>query len=163
MIPEGSRVLDIACGCGYGSWLMEQAGLKVTGVDISKEAIDYANEHYKGPTYLCQEAQATKGEWDAVVTFETLEHIENPKSVLEAVPAPLLIASVPNEEVYVFKAHKFRNDDYPHLRHYTPKEFEELLVSAGYTVTGKLCQKDKHGDISDGTDGRFLIYLATHG
>lgn len=161
-IKEGSRVLDIACGCGYGSWFMEQAGLKVTGVDICQEAIDFANDHYKGPTYICQEAHEVKGEWDAIVTFETLEHIHDPESVLKAVSAPLLIASVPNEEVFKFKPARFAGDEYPHLRHYTPLEFQELLEGSGYLVDKKFCQKDKRGDIVPGTDGMFLIYVAEH-
>lgn len=159
-IPEGSRVLDIACGVGYGSWLMAHAGLDVTGVDISQEAIDYANEHYKGPTYLCQKAEETKGNWDAIVTFETLEHVRDPEVVLANVRAPLLIASVPNEEVFKFASERFVGDEYPHLRHYTPAEFEDLLNRMGYEVQERLCQKDKQGKITPGTDGRFLIYVA---
>ncbi len=162
ILPVGSRVLDIACGCGYGSWLMEQASLKVTGVDISQEAIDYAEKHYKGPTYFCQKAEDTKGEWDAIVTFETLEHIHDPAGLLRVVRAPRLIASVPNEEVFHFSHEKFERDEFPHLRHYTPAEFDELLMSCGYEIDLRLCQKDKQGDVSEGTDGRFLIYIANH-
>jgi hypothetical protein len=71
----------------------------------------------------------------------------------------LLIASVPNEEKYPFSAEKFAKDKYPHKRHYTPKQFEELLNSSGYEVTEKFCQADKHGDIKPGTEGRFLIFI----
>lgn len=158
-ILPGQRVLDIACGVGYGSWLLWKKGLQVTGVDISREAIEYAERHYKGPTYLCQKAEDTKGRWDAIVTFETLEHLRDPQGLLQAVRAPLLIASVPNQEIYPFKAAKFERDDYPHLRHYTPEEFEDLIKASGYEVKQKYCQRDKRGEITVGTDGRFLIYV----
>ena len=158
---RGKKVLDLACGCGYGSWILHGAGNEVTGVDIEPEAIAYAQKHYQGPTYLCQAGEETRGVFDALVTFETLEHLEAPLAVVDSVVAPLVIASVPNEERYPFQAERFAGDKYPHKRHYTPAEFEDLLKSAGYEVTEKFCQQDKqHGDIKPGTDGRFLIYIA---
>ena len=156
---KGKRVLDLACGCGYGSWILHQSGNEVTGVDIEPEAIAYAKEHYQGPTYICQAGEETKGSWDVLVSFETLEHLERPQDVL-AIGAKTLIASVPNEERYPFKAENFSGDKYPHQRHYTPDEFHALLNAAGYTVAQRWCQADKHGDIKTGTNGRFLIYVA---
>lgn len=159
-IPDGSRVVDIACGCGYGSWILKEAGHEVTGVDISDEAISYAQQHYKGPTYTCQKAEDVKGEWDAIVTLETLEHIATPEVVLN-LQAPLLIASVPNEEKYRFSEKKFAADAYPHLRHYTPQEFERLLYGCGFKVMQWFCQKDNGGEIFTGTDGKFLLVVAS--
>lgn len=156
---KGKKVLDLACGCGYGSWLMHGNGGDVTGIDIEPEAIEYAKKYYQGPTYLCQRAEDTTGKWDALVSFETLEHLEAPETLLRGVQAPLLIASVPNEDRYPFNAATFSGDAYPHKRHYRPKEFEDLLRSAGYMVTERFCQKNKGGDISEGTDGIFLIYV----
>ena len=160
VIPVGARVLDCACGCGYGSWLLHTAGLNVTSVDISAEAIDYARQWYDGPTYVCQSAEGTSGEYDALVTFETLEHLADPVRLLRNVKASLLIASVPNEERYPFKKETFEGESYPHLRHYTPQEFKQLLSDGGYEVVNMLCQKDKAGTVYQGTDGMFLIAVA---
>lgn len=160
-IPGGSYVLDIACGCGYGSYMMERAGLKVTGVDISEEAINHAKRHYEGPTYYCQKAEDTKGSWDAIVSFETLEHLANPEIVLQAVKAPLLIASVPNEEVMPFVSSHFKMDEYPHQRHYTPDQFEGFLNSCGFEVLEKHAQRGKTGPVEPGTGGMFLVYVAS--
>lgn len=157
---RGRKVLDLACGCGYGSWILHGAGNEVTGADIETEAIAYAKRHYQGPTYLCQAAEETKGAYDALVTFETLEHLDDPSIVLRTVQAPLVFASVPNEERYPFSVERFAGDDYPHKRHYTPKEFDELLEDAGFKVRERFCQPTKHGDIQEGTDGLFLIYVA---
>lgn len=160
-IPPRSRVADIACGCGYGSWILHSHGHEVTGVDISRDAIDYAKKHYPGPLYVESGAQDFGGEFDALVTFETLEHISDPAVVLGSTKASLVIASVPNQEWYPFQAENFAGDDYPHLRHYTPAEFDGLLEASGLAVTERYCQKDKKtGDVFPGTDGRFLIYIA---
>lgn len=160
-LPEGSRVLDLACGCGYGSWTLHTYGMKVTGIDIDPEAIEYAEKHYKGPEYKVSKAEDVSGEWDVVVSMETLEHLEHPEVVLN-VPAKMLMASVPNEEVYPFSPEKFSGDKYPHRRHYTPKEFEDLLNGCGYKVVSKYCQLSKADPrIIEGTNGRVIIYIAT--
>jgi SAM-dependent methyltransferase len=153
------KVLDLACGCGYGAWILHQAGNDVTGVDIEPEAIAYARRFYQGPTYLCQSGEETEGEFDALVSFETLEHLARPEVVL-SIKAPVVIASVPNEEQYPFIAERFAGDAYPHLRHYTPSEFQGLLNAYGFEVTEWFCQKDKQtGAIVPGTDGMFLIAI----
>ena len=167
---KGLRVLDIACGCGYGSWFLHQAGNEVTGVDIEPEAIAWAKEHFSGekedspgPTFIQADAQKFHSRiYDALVTFETLEHLDYPQVLLDNWVSKV-IASVPNQEGYPFKAHRFEGDKYPHKRHYKPQEFEELLTKAGFKVKEKFCQKDKLGEISEGTEGMFLIYVATKG
>lgn len=159
-IPKGSYVLDLACGCGYGSWIMEQAGLNVTGVDISREAIEYAQRHYKGPTYWNQKAQDTRGRWDVLVSFETIEHLADPEVIFQNVKADSVIASVPNEERYPFSVERFAGDEYPHLRHYTPAEFDDFFKAQGFEVVRRFCQPDKQGAIIPGTSGMFLIYIA---
>lgn len=160
IIPVRARTLDLACGCGYGSWLLHGAGLNVTSIDCAQEAIEYAQKWYQGPDYLCQRAEDTKGEYDAFVSFETLEHLPDPVGLLKSVRAKILIASVPNQELYPFKKENFEGESYPHLRHYTPKEFEELLQAGGYQIEQLCCQKDKDGLVFPGTDGMFLIAVA---
>jgi hypothetical protein len=64
--------------------------------------------------------------------------------------------------LYPFVAANFANDDSPHFRHYTPKEFEQLLEEAGFAVQMKLCQKSKQEpEVVEGTNGRFLVYVCS--
>lgn len=159
-LPRGARVLDAACGCGYGSWLLHGAGFDVTSVDISEEAIAYAKEQYQGPTYHQKSVYEIDGQWDAIVSFETLEHLDRPEALLARVKAPILIASVPNENLYPFVAENFAGDSSPHLRHYTPDQFSILIESSGRRVVERFCQKTKiPGDVEPGTDGKFIIYV----
>lgn len=157
-IKPKSFILDVACGCGYGSKLLHDLGFSVYGVDIDQEAIEYAKTHHNGPHFIQGMAEDAYGPFDAVVSFETLEHLENPKEALKNFEAPILWSSVPNEERYPFDPEKFKDDAYPHKRHYTPKEFESLLNDGGFEVFERYCQKDKQGDVIKGTDGIFLIY-----
>lgn len=139
--------------------MLHHAGNDVTGVDISQEAIDYAKTNYPGPLYECQEASETEGSFDVLVSFETLEHLDDPLEILK-IDVPLIICSVPNELKYPFQASHFECDQYPHKRHYTPEQFEDLLESAGFRVSERFCQPTKQGEIQEGTNGRFLIYTA---
>lgn len=160
IIPAGYKTLDLACGCGYGSWLLHSAGIDVTAADVSPEALEYAVRNYPGPRYTLRSAEEMRGCYDAFVTFETLEHIPDPLALLLNVRANILIASVPNEERYPFKKEDYAGESYPHLRHYTVQEFEKLLSDGGYKVENMCCQKDKDGLVQAGTDGKFLIAIA---
>jgi 2-polyprenyl-3-methyl-5-hydroxy-6-metoxy-1,4-benzoquinol methylase len=159
------RVLDAACGCGYGSKLLLEAASSVVGVDDSLDAIAWAHEFYRGPQYLkfrIEEAPWV-GSFDTIVSLETLEHMRDPKPALEAFRkscSGVFIASVPNENLYPFKADTFANDDSPHFRHYTPEEFESLVEGVGFKVAGKFCQVSKQDpEIVRGTEGRFLVFV----
>ncbi len=76
----GKKVLDVACGSGYGSDLLAQSAKSVTGGDISHEAISYCKAHYHRPNLSfgvmdIRKLPFSDNSFDIVVSFETLEHI----------------------------------------------------------------------------------------
>lgn len=76
----GKRVLDVACGSGYGSDLLAQSAKGVTGGDISHDAISYCKAHYHRPNLSfgvmdIRKLPFSDNSFDMVVSFETLEHI----------------------------------------------------------------------------------------
>jgi 2-polyprenyl-3-methyl-5-hydroxy-6-metoxy-1,4-benzoquinol methylase len=75
------KVLDIACGSGYGSDLLAKQAEAVCGVDISAEAINYAKSMYRSEGLTFSVGSAEKlpfgdNTFDVVVSFETIEHLE---------------------------------------------------------------------------------------
>jgi len=44
-LPQGSKILDVACGTGRHSKMLAEAGYEVTGVDISQDCIDLAKKN----------------------------------------------------------------------------------------------------------------------
>lgn len=161
------RILDASCGSGYGSQVLSMGAKDVTGVDCSTEAIAWANKYFPGPKYICGRIENSPwdGQFDTVVSLETLEHIQAPGTVLKALRAACrgeLIASVPNEDNYKFVASNFAGDESPHFRHYRPQEFEDLLAEHGFKVQERFCQRSKSKpDVRAGTDGMFLIYICS--
>lgn len=159
------RTLDAACGCGYGSKILLGSADLVVGVDASASAIHWAEEHFQGPCFIQGkiEDEPWNGKFETVVSLETIEHLKDPRPALEAFRRACigtLIASVPNEDRYPFKAETFARDDSPHFRHYLPGAFEELLKECGFKVTERFCQQDKKGEIYAGSDGMFMIVVA---
>lgn len=82
------NVLDIACGSGYGSWIIAGKGIEVLGMDIETEVIEYGNRTYKNDFVEYKAGDAANIEledkvFDAVVSFETIEHIDNPAKAIE--------------------------------------------------------------------------------
>lgn len=153
-------ILDAACGCGYGSSLLHKVG-DVTGIDLEQEAIDFANKHYPGPKYLCDDVTTHEGSYDWVVSLETLEHLPEPLMFLENCRkiSENLIVSTPNELKYPFNPASYAGDRFPHLRHYTPDELDEILERAGWEVVEKHCQVQKKSEVTPGTAGMFLLYV----
>jgi len=99
LLPVGSRVVDFACGVGYGTRILGDAGHRAHGFDIDDEALSYARQHYARELAAqfskCNgNAPGDIGEADAAVCFETIEHIEDPRPLLKALreSAPMLTA-----------------------------------------------------------------------
>lgn len=107
---NGRKVLDAACGTGYGSYMLSEAGAaEVTGVDISPDSIAGAMETYRSENISFRQGDINKlpfadGSFDAVISFETIEHIENGRTwIAESArllkPNGIFIVSTPNRSV----------------------------------------------------------------
>ncbi|MDR1530228.1 MAG: class I SAM-dependent methyltransferase [Burkholderiales bacterium] len=125
------RTLDVACGEGYGSALLANTAARVTGIDISAEAIAHAKATYQTRDNLnFVQGSAVKlplpdGSMDIIVSFETIEHLpqEAQQSMIAEfarvlTPQGLLIISSPNRPEYAqpgapnpFHVHELDRDE----------------------------------------------------
>src|SRR3954464_12319381 len=110
----GRRVLDIACGEGYGSALLARNSQHVTGVDVSPEAVEHARQAYSGVRNIefregsCTRIPLADASVDVVVSFETLEHIHEQVAFVDEIARVLssdgvLLMSCPNKAEYTDK------------------------------------------------------------
>jgi SAM-dependent methyltransferase len=100
-----AEVLDAGCGVGYGSAYLAEVASRVVGVDVSKEAIEYARERYRGPNVEFVVGDLTAidfddGSFDTVCSFETIEHVEDVERYLGQIarvlrPAGIFVVSTP--------------------------------------------------------------------
>ena len=135
-LVRGKRVLDAACGEGYGSALLAQAAESVEGVDLSVQAIEHARVLFRSDTLRFKQADCTElpfeeGEFDCVVSFETLEHLEQHEKLLREFrrvlkPEGFLLISTPDKAIYT---DRLKNSNEYHLRELYRPEFESLLAS----------------------------------
>jgi glycosyltransferase involved in cell wall biosynthesis/ubiquinone/menaquinone biosynthesis C-methylase UbiE len=110
-IRPGDRVLDAACGLGYGSHILLHNSLasEVIGIDASSYAVEYANVAYGSKNTSFREGRLPDAlndlpasSVDFIASFETLEHLEDPDAFLAAcarvlTPGGRIFVSVPND------------------------------------------------------------------
>ena len=165
-VPDGGSVADAACGVGYGSFIIanDHKANRVYGFDIDGGAIAYAHLHYNNNKIIYRKADLAKSPFsgcifDMVVSFETIEHLKNTERFLNTVfkalnTGSLFICSTPNEAKLPLKE---MGNKY-HYRHYTPSEFEELLLKAGFIIEGRFSQSNRYSeDVQHGWDGLYNI------
>lgn len=149
------RVLDSACGVGYGARLLATTGADVVAIDRSAEALEYGRKHYSGPQYVQHDLARNLpdlGKFDAAVSFETIEHLADPRPFLRSIKAKRLLVSVPNEAEFPHHGQiKF------HYRHYTAEELEALLQECGWRVAGWYGQDGTESAVTEGAAGRTII------
>lgn len=61
-LERGLRLLELGCGMGFHSSLFSKQGFRVVGVDASKAGIDYARDHFPGPSFLNLDAMDLSSE-----------------------------------------------------------------------------------------------------
>jgi SAM-dependent methyltransferase len=130
---RGKRVLDIACGEGYGAAALAKAGAaSVTGVDIAAEICEHARHKYGLDARLgdAQSIPLQDRSIDLVVSFETIEHVDDPAAFLGEcarvlVPDGTLIVSTPNRPVYSGEG----GQNPFHRIEFDEREFVDLLGS----------------------------------
>ena len=162
-----SRVLDCACGIGYGTRLLSDSlDAHVTGADIDSAAINFAKEHYGKDLIEFVNCDARTlplkpSSVDAVVSFETIEHVDFDEALLQQFhtilrPGGTLICSTPNESVMPFDKQKFRF----HIKHYTNEELVSMLKKVGFEHIELYCQQDPvAGKVIPGANGCFTIVV----
>lgn len=163
--PE--KILDLACGVGYGTSMLAEYYSDVIGVDIDLGAIEYAKKYYqrKNNRFICADAKNisfNNNEFDAIISFETIEHIDFDLHLIKFFhrilkPSGLLICSTPNEDVMPFNSEIFKF----HIRHYKNHEFISLLQRGGFSNISLFQQKDAiSAPVIPGHDGCFTIAVA---
>lgn len=145
----GRRVLDVGCADGYLAAILAARGYRVTGVERPGGAGEaFPREVKLIEADLDAGLPALDGSFDYVLCADVLEHLRNPRRLLEQIreglaPGGVLVASLPNSGNLYFRlnvlAGRFpRHDrglfDRTHLHFCMWTNWVELLASAGYSI-----------------------------
>jgi 2-polyprenyl-3-methyl-5-hydroxy-6-metoxy-1,4-benzoquinol methylase len=133
---RGLRVVDMACGEGYGAELIARAGAySVVGVDANPEAHEHARLRYRRPNlrFVRDMVETFDERCDAIVFLQTIEHVQDPAAILERFRAlhsagGTSYVSTPNVLTLAPKGAE-RSDNPWHVREYRPEEFDALCAA----------------------------------
>src|SRR5215213_10622422 len=127
---RGLRVVDLACGEGYGSDTLARSASEVIGVDANPQAHEHARARYRRSNLRFERGlvEDFRGPCDAVVFLQTIEHVSDPESLLRSIAraAPVAYVSTPNR-LTLAPPGAPKSDNPWHLREYTLAEYRELL------------------------------------
>ena len=138
---ENKKILDIACGSGYGSYLLSKTAKKVYGGDVNISAIKIAISHYQHPNLVYKYMNAVNlpfpdNSFDMIVSFETIEHVLNYRKFLEECKRVLRVngifigATVNHSVVDIRQGKLFWSDEMEsifHTKEFNTKELSNLL------------------------------------
>jgi SAM-dependent methyltransferase len=127
--------LEVGCGCGDLLQTLERKGYTGVGIDLSEEAVAFANSHLQGGRVMARygTSEQLDGQFEIVIASEVLEHQQDDVCFLETLqerlmPGGLLLLTVP-----AHMAAWGANDDFcGHVRRYERDELRDKLVVAGY-------------------------------
>jgi SAM-dependent methyltransferase len=143
-----AKVLDAACADGYGTEMLCADSRDVTGADRNESYLSQGRSRFCNAEFVCLDFDRdampfATGELDAVVCFETIEHLEFPERLLGEFarilrPGGLLLLSFPNAAYE--KLDEEGNNKDPYHKHIFRKEDVLGLLSESFDTKEVLGQ-----------------------
>ncbi|HEY2141674.1 MAG TPA: class I SAM-dependent methyltransferase [Solirubrobacteraceae bacterium] len=145
---RGLRVIDMACGEGYGANVLAGSAKSVVGVDANPEAHEHARLRYRRANLRFERdlVESFSEPADAVVFLQTIEHLQDPRAVLDHYRSLVERGTAARRAVYVSTPNVLtlapkgaeRSDNPWHVHEYRAREFEELC-------RGRFAHVEMHG------------------
>lgn len=133
-LPAGARVLDLACGEGYGAAVIAEASPGgVCAIDNEAALLAEAARRYAGARFVAADALGlpfADHSFDAVGALQVIEHLTETSAFLTEIgrvlkPHGFVYLTTPNVDRLPRLARKEFNPH--HLRDFTPEELREEL------------------------------------
>jgi 2-polyprenyl-3-methyl-5-hydroxy-6-metoxy-1,4-benzoquinol methylase len=131
----GKRVVDMACGEGYGAEVLSRSAAGVVGVDANPEAHEHARLRYGRQNLRFERdlVETFSEECDAVTFLQTIEHVQDPDAILEhfkSMLAPGGTAYVSTPNLLTLAPEGAEKSDNPwHVKEYRAEEFRALCAT----------------------------------
>lgn len=123
----GQYVLDVGCGCGYGTWLLSTVAESVVGIDPSSEAIGEARSTFSDASFLqCSIEDFAGGPFGVIVAFEVVEHCDDVEAVVKKIASLL----APNGAALI-SLPLHQPSKYHHFRDFGHQEWIDVFKGSG--------------------------------
>jgi len=152
MIAPGSIVLDVGSGSGYGTELLSKNALRTIGLDVNGETVEYSKGKYGSEKCIFNQYDGRAipfedNTFDAVVSFQVIEHIRNDHNYVMEIRRVLkndglFLLITPNRLIRLKNGQKPFNRF--HVREYTPYELENVLKKyfSNIEINGVTCRNE---------------------
>lgn len=139
------QLLDVGCGEGFITAKIKETFpfLNITGIDIEKEYIKYASEHFKNIKFIKDDifkSNISDESFDIVICNQVLEHLNNYEEALDVIikkSKKYILISVPNEPFFRIAnicrlKYLFRLGNTPgHINNWSIKQFKLIMKEKG--------------------------------
>jgi predicted RNA methylase len=136
-------VVDAACGACYGSWLISLGAKKIIMIDYDQQAFEYSKKfnYISDHKFLLANLEKSKlPKADMYISFETIEHLNDPAKFLKRIPANQLLYSIPLHVNSIFHKTNFNSFE----------DIINLMEDSGWTIKSyhkqilKLLKKNRY-------------------
>ena len=153
---NSGALLDLGCSSGSFLEFMHGESWKLFGVEMSPQAAQAAEARSGAQVFVgsVQDAKFPANSFDVITCFDVLEHLSEPRSIVNHVaqwlkPGGIFYVLVPNvesAEANVFGSYWHGLELPRHLFHYSPKSLKALAESSGlHEVSLKTCRNPAVG------------------
>lgn len=148
---SAKTILDLGCGNGFCSGVLNSKGYEISGCDFSQSGIDLARKQFPGVNFFQQDVAQElpvdhAGKYDAVISTEVIEHLLLPRKLIENAvralkPGGILILSAPYHGYLKnialamtngFDDHWHPLRDYGHVKFFSKKTIIQLFSEFGF-------------------------------
>ncbi len=149
LLSKVKNVLDIGCGVGAVDFYLATKGKNVTGIEISKQAIELAKKNTqmfnldKKITFINATfpSKISGNKYDLVIFSEVIEHLDDDKKALRDIRKVLkaggfLVITTPSKNAPLYRMGMLKEFDKQvgHVRRYTSENLTKLVKECGYDV-----------------------------
>lgn len=142
-VDKKQKILEVGSGLGYLTYALDREGYNITGLDISRDAVEKAEKQF-GKYFICEDVHQfaidNNGKFDVVILTEVIEHVPDPSGFSNVLLKLLksegtLIISTPNKSAY--PQDEYWNTELPpvHLTWFSEDSFKIISQQKGLSFT----------------------------